>query len=290
MIDIRLMTFMKLCETLNYHKTAELMHLTQPAISQHIKALEAEYECSLLNYDGRKLSLTTEGKILRQYARSAFCNEQDLRDSLSNSEHIHLRIGATRTIGAYVCGDILSSFLTNNNASAAVCVDNTDNLLNRLNNNEIDFAMVEGYFDKQKYDWQLMRMERFVGICSLEHPFAMRTDRENIPVNEIMKETLIAREEGSGTRSVLEQVLREHNRAVEGFRRVVCVNDFLLLNQLVSDGTGISFVYESVARSSRGVAVFGLQGHDIKREFDYVYLKNTNMDKKVYKFLGQIEE
>ena len=47
MLDYRVKTFIKVCETLNFTKAAQDLHITQPAVTKHIKALEAEYACSL---------------------------------------------------------------------------------------------------------------------------------------------------------------------------------------------------------------------------------------------------
>ena len=52
MLDFRLKTFLTLCKAMNYTKTAEILHITQPAVSQHIKYLEEDYGVRLFNYKG----------------------------------------------------------------------------------------------------------------------------------------------------------------------------------------------------------------------------------------------
>ena len=58
MLDFRLYTFLTLSETLNYTKAADILCITQPAVSQHIKYMEKEYDCKLFFYDGKQLNLT----------------------------------------------------------------------------------------------------------------------------------------------------------------------------------------------------------------------------------------
>ena len=62
MLDYKTTTFLVLCEQMNYRKTAEILHMTQPAVTQHIHALEEAYGCPLFQYDRRKLSMTPPGK------------------------------------------------------------------------------------------------------------------------------------------------------------------------------------------------------------------------------------
>ena len=105
-------------------------------------------------------------------------------------------------------------------------------------------------------------------------------------LEDILTETLILREEGSGTRSILEQVLNEHNRDVDNFARTICINDFSLIEKMVSSGLGISFVYKAVADNYSELDTFKIENYDIMREFNYVYLKNTDMDKKIERIIG----
>ena len=67
MLDYRIHTFLKVCETLNYTLAAKQLHITQPAVSQHIHYLEQEYETILFAYSNKQLSLTRSGEILRKY-------------------------------------------------------------------------------------------------------------------------------------------------------------------------------------------------------------------------------
>ena len=103
MLDYRMTTFCTLCEVMNYRKTAELLHLTQPAITQHIQFLEKEYNCKLFSYENKKLSKTKEAVILEEYAKSMRYQEESLRNKLGEkNETLELKIGATKTIGDYM--------------------------------------------------------------------------------------------------------------------------------------------------------------------------------------------
>ena len=71
MLDLKLDTFLTLCETRNYTKTANNLNITQPAVTQHIKYLEKYYNTKLFYFDeNRRLHLTEHGKVLRSYAQT----------------------------------------------------------------------------------------------------------------------------------------------------------------------------------------------------------------------------
>ena len=90
--------------------------------------------------------------------------------------------------------------------------------------------------------------------------------------------SVISREEGSGTRKILENVLEEYNHTVHDFSRVTCISNFGLLEQLVSSGIGITFAYAAIAENNPKLTRFYVDGWDIHREFNYVYLKNVGVE------------
>ena len=283
MLDYRMMTFLKLYETMNYRVTAELLNVTQPAVTQHIHYLENQYGCKLFHYEQKKLTRTKEGEALLKYAQSALYNDLHLRKKLTQIPTMELRIGATKTIGEFIIRDKMKEMLKKQTGNFTFIIDNTTNLLKRINDNELDFALIEGYFDKTKYDCRLFRQEPFVGICHCDHPFANKI----IEMDEMITQTLILREDGSGTRHVLEQLLLEHNLSPQSFSRQLCISDFTLIKELVSQGMGISLVYKSVVLEDDKVALFYIKQDSLYRQLNYVFLKNTNIDKLIADFEGQ---
>ncbi len=271
MIDQKLITFLKLCETMNYHDTAEALNMTQPAVTQHIKALEAEYNCNFFVYDHRTLAKSREAEILETYVRSAVFNEERLKSVLNKSDMERFRIGATKSIGEYMIGEITAKFLSNRGRTADITIDNTERLLGMLDSNMIDFALIEGSFSKLKYGCCLFRNEPMTGICAVGHPF----DGKTLDIEELFSETLILREPGSGTRDIFSAILAEHGYSGSNFYRTVTVSEFSLICALVRLGTGISFVYESVADYNEGIGKFSISGINPVHELNYVFLKNT---------------
>ena len=283
MLDYRIDTFLTLCESMNYRKTAEMLHISQPAVTQQIHYLENQYGQKLFVYENRRLVKTEAAAILEQYARAAKLQQQDLLEKLESSPIHTLRIGATKTIGDYYLKEDIRRYLQSPDNDLTLIVDNTEHLLRLLEENELDFAVVEGYFDKTRFDSIFLRREPFVGICRKDHPFAGR----EVTMEELLQQTIIHREAGSGTRAILEQELRGYNESLQRFQRHICISSFNIILDLVKQGFGVSFVYNILADSDPALAKFSIRGETVVREFNVVYLKYADMGEKIRLFFGK---
>lgn len=272
MIDYRVKTFLALCDFMNYRKTAQILNMTQPAVTQHIHFLENQYGCKLFDYDQHSLKMTREGMLLKRYCESVMYQEEKLFEKMKSGEKRLVMFGATKTIGEYVIPKQVEKFLQLPEYNVEIEIDNTGYLLDRLKKGELDFALIEGFFDSNEFLSRVYRSENFVGVCSKNHRFANKT----ILPDDIFTEHLFLREKGSGTRNILEQVLSEHNRTTEHFARVTCINHFTLMSKLIEDNLGITFAYEVMQKSYSSLAPFYVKGWNIVRDFNYVYLDSAD--------------
>lgn len=271
MLDYRILTFLKLCETMNYRITAEELNMTQPAVTQHIHYLEEEYECKLFIYNRKKLEKTNQAILLEEYARSAYYNEIYLKRKIKSENKIKINIGATKTIGEFVIGEKIKKLVKNEKYDISLTIDNTEKLIKLMELNKLDFILVEGIFNKDKYGYRLYKKDEFIGICSKNHKF----NGKSIKFEELFEEDIIIREEGSGTRGIFEQFLSENSFSLEFFKKKITINNFNLIKELVSANCGISFVYNSVVNKNDSIGKFYFK-NKIEREFNYLYLKNTS--------------
>lgn len=277
MLDNRIYTFLKLCELMNYRAAAESLNMTQPAVTQHIQGLERDFGCRLFKYNKKTLAMTPEAEELQRCAQGALYNEKEFREYLSEQKAIPVRIGATKTIGNYAAEDKITRLLKDKRYRVTIDIDNTENLLNRIDRAELDFALVEGYFDKSKYKSSFIKKEEFLGLCPKEHRFAGK----DVNISDLKNELLILREKGSGTRTIFEQIISEENYGIDYFNRIAEVSSFELLKKCIISCGGISFAYKAVADSDKRLATFKLHDEKIYREFNYVYLKNSMSERYV---------
>lgn len=286
MLDYRIETFLTVCETLNCTRAAEKLCLTQPAVTQHLHWMEKQYGCVLFEHCGKTLKLTPKGELLAAWARAMRHSEQLMRDELEAllTHCTSSAAGATKTIGDYLMSDVLAKYLRRSDRNVQLTVANTGELLKKLDSGELDFALVEGYFDKEKYGHLCFRLEPFTGICAAQHPFAGK----KVELETLLKETLLVRENGSGTREVLEHALAERNFRLEHFTRVTQITSFAVLKQLVAQEVGISFVYRAVVTASDKLGLFQIAGLPIEHEWNFVYLKKDMKKDPFFDFCRQV--
>lgn len=281
-MDSKLQTFLTLCQTMNYRLAAERLHLSQPAVTKQIQSLEQTLKTKLFVYDGHTLHKTEKCSLLERYAISMQYQFEELLFTIADKERTNLRIGATKTIGDYVLIDAIKDYLINPQHELSLVVDNTKHLLQMLDENKLDFAIIEGTFSKTKYDSYLLRMEPFVGICAKSSNLCGK----RVSIEELLKETIIVREEGSGTRRIFEERLRSSGYELNDFYRQVSISSFVSIKALVESGIGISFLYQSVVNDEKEIGTFSVDGITEPHPFHVVYTQNTNAKSYADKFLN----
>lgn len=278
MIDFRLITFLDLCETKNYTRTAKRLCVTQPAVSQHIKYIENKYNIKLFEYQGKTLSLTKKGvefydKILKLRTISS-----SIENSLLDVNNLGKTVtfGATRTIGEYVMPDIIKNFLKRYpNSNLSMIVDNTTHLLDMLNKGFLEFCIIEGHFNKANYDTYLLSKEDFVIIASPDNPLSKQS---NLKIEDLFSQNLILRELGSGSRDIFEMWLYEKNYSLKNFNSLLQIGNIALIKDLVKENFGISVIYNTavVDEIQKGeLVVLDIDNMNLTHEFNYIFLKDS---------------
>lgn len=270
-MDIRLSTFLEVLATGNYTRAAENLHITQPAVTKHMRSLEEEFGAVFFRYDGKKMVPTEEARVLENYARSQQKNYRDTLDHFRKEKARTIRIGLTKTLGEYAYAQKLAALVKDRPNDFVLTVDNTEALLEWLRNARLDFLMVEGQFAKNEFDFAVLKEETFTGICSVDHPYKNRT----LAMEEVTGGCLVVRESGSGSREILEDKLRYKGYEVRDFKRLVTTSSLALISQLVAANVGISFGYESLAKNNPRLATFHVEGITDRHEFTLVALKGT---------------
>jgi DNA-binding transcriptional LysR family regulator len=290
MLDFRHQTFLTLCSCNSFTKAAELLHITQPAVSQHIKYLEELYGCKLFDIANRKITLTNQGELLKEFAMTVFSDSKHFKENIGSvqTDTMQFSFGATLSIGEYIMPEILSRLLVKYpQMKFSTSVANTQVLLEQLNNGELDFIVVEGLFDKSEYDTTLFSLEKFIPVCSPKSNYA----KGEVDFRKITKSRLILRERGSGTREIFENILQKNNYSLHAFEKVIEIGNMAAIKKMVSNGLGITFLFEVAGKreiEEGSLSVINIPGFFEQREFNFVILKNSFFRErymKVYQLL-----
>ncbi|CEQ16955.1 LysR family transcriptional regulator [Paraclostridium sordellii] len=291
MIDFRLKTFIDLCETKSYTKTAKRLCITQPAVSQHIKYIESKYNIKLFDYIGKNLTLTKLGQDFLNNILKLKTMSLSIENNLKNSKCISksLSFGATRSIGEFVMPNIIKNYLKNcPNANLSMVVDNTKTLLDMLKKGVLEFCFIEGHFNKADYETHLFSYEDFIFIASPKNHLAKKS---NLSIEDLFGENLILREQGSGSRDIFELWLYEQNYSNKNFNSLLQVGNINLIKDLVKNNFGISIIYKVAVideLEKNELIMLDINSMKLSHEFNFIYLKDSIFASEYVDFFNKI--
>lgn len=289
MFDQRTQTFLEVCRSLSYTKAAKALYITQPAVTQHIKYLESRYGTVFFTYANRQLSLTPTGREFRRYLEEGMAKERLMTEKIRELDRGDrtIKFGATLTIGEYTIAPFIKDFHKEfKDYRISIQVDNTRILMNEIDKGFIHFALIEGLFNKADYDSRLLALKDFILVV---HPESDIVKKRNPTLSDILDETLIIREKGSGSREVLERGLAERNHTLHDFRKTISIGNVSLMKKMVQDGLGITFMYEDAARKELdegNLVSISLGDFGISREFNFVSIKDSPFMDELDKLYG----
>lgn len=243
MLDLKIETFLRVARLGSYTAAAQSLHLTQPAVTQHIQKLEQHYGCKLVDSTRRSARLTEAGKLLYEYLSLQRANEEQLTGLMRNVVE-PLRVGATLSIADYYLPGLLLERLLTDEPRIRISVGNTARLLEELHTGVLDCAFIEGLFDAALFQSNIFCQARLVPVVAAGHPLLGRT----ITLEELHGYPLVLREPHSGTREVLENWLQQQNDTPQSFAQMVELGSFTLIKELLRRSQAVAFVYEGVVR------------------------------------------
>lgn len=279
MLDIRLKTFITVAKIKNFTKAGEILNLTQPAVSQHIKYLEQYYSVDLIKKQGKEISLTEEGKILYKYSKELEVLYRSLETELRNKNGIRktYNVGASMTIGGYVLPYILALHKRiYTYIDILLQVNNTEEIINKLLNRKLDLALIEGNFDKNKFKYKKFKDDELVLAVSPTHDF---TNKSEVTIDEVLKGELILREKGSGTREILEYKLQDLGYDISSFKPYMEIGSISAIKSLVEENLGYTIISkETIKRELKLglIKIVAIEGLEIYREFNFIYLNDSD--------------
>lgn len=251
MEDHKLRVFCAVAETRSFSKASEVIHLTQPAVSLQIQAMEEIYETRLFDRSGNTINLTPAGEILYRRAKeilALYAEAQKNISEITGAVKGSLSIGASTTIGNYLLPSIISAFKKKApQVNISLVVSNTKIISDKLNAGEIDIALVEGDVSKQRFTVDTLVSDELIVIMSPAHPWV---ERRNIPGIELTKEPVILREEGSGTRQIILKRLEEHGIKSDDLKISLTLGSTESIKSAVEEGVGISIISSWAAQKS----------------------------------------
>lgn len=292
-MDQRLTAFVAVVEHAGFARAGAALHMTQPAVSQQVQALERDLGAHLVERSNKFLRLTPAGEIVYDHARQIIELEQRMRryvDDLTHNASGALALGASYTIGEYLLPRVLASFRTRYPlVIPSVTIANTRRIAELVMARRLDLGLVEGEVPAPQAQVRARPLltDYLTVIAPPNHHLAGRSD---IAPAELARETWIVRESGSGTRAVTDAFLAQ--QALNSVARLE-LGSTQMIKEAVEVGMGVALLsrwatHKQVA--SGALTELSVQGTPCERQFAVLTLHSRFQTKALDVFSRTLEE
>ena len=276
MADRRLQVFHTVARLLSFTKAAESLHMTQPAVTFQVRQLEDYFNTRLFDRTHNRISLTEAGEHVYQYAARIFELYSEMENSvraMTGEISGSLTIGASTTIAEYMLPALLGDFKVKYpDVNIHLKVSNTEGIVSMVENNTIDLGVVEAPVANKNLVVEICKADQLVAIVPPSHPEAKR---DSLTYADLVKYPFICREEGSGTREVINEYLAKIKDNVDGLNISMELGSPEAVKGAVEAGMGISVVSRATIQKELKLGTLVAINLDppLDRPFSFVHQK-----------------
>ncbi len=277
MLDMKVETLLTVAECKNFTKAAQILSLTQPAVSHHISQLEKECNAKLFLRGKGELRLTNEGEIAVMYARRLKALYQKMLANIEDEKRqvSRFRIGITHTAENNTIVESLAKYVNQfPNRSITIVTEPISILYDMLENYELDIAIVEGKRLPSKLNYFMLDTDCLMCVVSKNNKLAKQS---MVTVNELKQQNMILRLPTSATRQLFEATLVGINESIENFNVTLEVDNVATIKSLVQKDLGVSILPKSVCMrdvQKGNLVVLPIENLSMMREMNIAYHKD----------------
>ncbi len=247
--------------------------MTQPAVTFQVRQLEEQLNARLFDRTHNRISLTEAGHIVFTYADRISALYQDMENEvreITGEVNGTIVLGASTTIAEYMLPVLLGDFKTKfPDVGIQLKVSNTEGIVSLVENNAIDIGVVEATVRNKNLIVEVCRDDQLVGVIPHNHPF---TGRASVPAREFLGYPFICREEGSGTREVINEYLANAGLANE-IKICMELGSPESIKGAVESGMGVSILSTAVIGKELKLGTLSTVALDppLHRPFSFVF-------------------
>lgn len=286
-----LRTFVTLAEVKNFTKTAELLLMSQPSVSLHIKNLEKEFQTKLFQRSPKYLKITPSGEILYDRAKQMITIYEQTRQEILDQQHTikgDLKIAASFTIGEYILPPLLLNLQNEYpELNLQITIANTEEVVQSTRSHHVDIGLIEGQTnEKELIVTPFLEDELFI-VTSNEHPLAQK---EEATIADLQDQAWIMRENGSGTREYFNHVVRSNGLKVKS---LLTISSNQGIKETLINGLGMSILSGSVVArdvKQNNLSIIKVKNQEFKRTLSYVLSPIMQEKRNVSIFIEALSE
>ena len=281
-----LQTFLAVVEAGNYSAAAERLHMSQPAVSQHIRALEEQLDnIRLFRRVGQQMLLTHAGEALVESAREMLAlatrAEESIR-ALRGQISGRVMVGCTPSSGERLLPPLLASFRTRFPAiNVTVTMAPLETLLEWLTTQQVQILLVEEQQRRRGWESQMLGVERLVLLAPRGH---VLLQQEQVPPGMLRDQPLIMPRSGTPLRRVIEDGLRRRGVGATDIMIALETDGIGLMVQAVRQGMGMAFVPQMRLPRGRDAGMVDLAGVNLQQEWYVLRSRERGAPRAVQEF------
>ena len=264
--------FLTASETLNFTQAADRLHMSQPSVSQHIRALEQHFDAVLFIRQGRSLILSDAGRILIPLARQFVKQSTSINETMSSLKgHIkgRITIGCNAISGKYLMPEFFGQFHNQYPEVSIFCqTDSCTSPFDDLRRGDLHFLFTnQDQSLNQCFEVHNILTEEINLISPLDHPWASRT---SVEIEELIEEEFILPTEDSGIYQVVNTALASKNLSLLQLDSFLTLSNTESIVISVVKGIGVGFCSKIIASTFGNVASIPIKDLSITLGFSIV--------------------
>ncbi|TYO97798.1 selenium metabolism-associated LysR family transcriptional regulator [Desulfallas thermosapovorans] len=238
----QLEAFVRVAELQSFTRAARQMFMSQPAVSFQIKALEEDLSITLFQRSERKVTLTEAGRLLYPEAKQMLGHYDKIRaglDALRGLKSGHLLIGASTIPGEYLLPGIIGSFRSKYpGVRVSLRIAGSGDVVRMVQERDIDLGVVGAAGQQDNVHFEKWLDDELVLIVPPHHHWSGKS----VDISRLAGENLILREEGSGTRKSIFDILAKQGLCLDKLKTEIELGSTRSVISAVQAGMGIAFV------------------------------------------------
>lgn len=277
----------------SFTKAAEKLYISQPTISTHIRMLEQEFNSRLIIRTTKNIEITPHGKELFACAQKIFTLKNDLIQKWSEENKKIIRIGASTIPADYILPEVLPLFCQKYpDIQLHIHQNDSGNILQSILNGKFTIGMVGMKIFEKELDFVPFFHDEIVMITPKQENFlhfAQKAFNQDDLISLLKKETIILREQGSGSKKRLESYFEQINLSEKFLNIIARLNDQESIKKLVASGLGISFISAKAITDADNLLTIKLPENNLTRSLYFAYHKDYILKEHILSFIKFVQ-
>ena len=278
----------------SFTKAAEKLYLSQPTISTHIRLLEEELHSCLIIRTKRTVEVTPRGQELYECARDILSLRDNLIRRWTEEKNRTIQLGASTIPSAYILPEILPDYgRLHPEVYFTIHQSDSQGVADGILNGSFDLGLAGMEIDHEQLACVPFYQDRMVLITPVSPHFLAMKEQEEVPLDSLLREPIILREQGSGSRKSAQRFLDSAGIREEELNVTARINDQESIKNLVAGGLGVSILSERAARNfaeEKRVLLFELPESTSRRYLYLLFRKNFILKSYIQAFCDHIKK